>query len=32
MADATPQLGMKEGLAQAIKEMDARTCSFSEAA
>jgi hypothetical protein len=32
MADATPQLGMKEELAQAIKEMDSRTSSFSEAA
>ena len=32
MIDATPQLGLKEELAQAIKEMDARTSSFSEAA
>ena len=32
MVDVTPQLGMKEELAQAIKEMDARSSSFSEAA
>jgi len=31
MADATPQLGMKEKLAQAIKEIDSRTGSLSEA-
>lgn len=31
MADSTVQPGLKEELAQAIKEMDARTGSFSEA-
>jgi hypothetical protein len=31
MADTTPQKGLKEELAQAIKEMDARSASFSEA-
>ncbi len=31
MVDSTPQPGLKEELAQAINEMDARTDSFSEA-
>lgn len=31
MADSTPQPGLQEELAQAIKEMDARAGSFSEA-